>query len=96
MSLPLPLFSLPEWLMNSILGFDDSAYFQDQAHQIIDHYQPLDYSYINQETSGGIPQSMACSVSLASELQKQRLEMDWLLQLEVRVHDQRHGLSHLY
>ncbi|CDP07370.1 unnamed protein product [Coffea canephora] len=81
MSLTLPVCSLPDWLVNSILGLDDDAYFQDQP-QHLDHHQLVDQSIINQEKDCEIPQSMACSESLASELAKQRLEMDWLLQLE--------------
>ncbi|KAL3514793.1 hypothetical protein ACH5RR_027510 [Cinchona calisaya] len=79
--------SLPDWLVNSILGIHHAVYYQDQPqpHIIEPHHQLLDHSSINQETSGvnGIPlQSIACSEYLASELAKQRLEMDWLLQLE--------------
>ncbi|CAK9166675.1 unnamed protein product [Ilex paraguariensis] len=93
MGLPLPICGSQDWLISSVLGIDDGACFQDspqgatKLHQGFQLLGPNRNSAASSSSSGSAFLSMEFSQSLASELEKQSLDIDWYLHL------QKEGLS---
>ncbi|KAA8537499.1 hypothetical protein F0562_027107 [Nyssa sinensis] len=86
-NLGLPMFGSQDWLMSSVLGIDDDGvYFNLQEHpQQHQRFQSLGLdSNRGASCSSSSDQFLAMefSQSLAAELEKQRQEIDWVLQLQ--------------
>uniref|UniRef100_A0A5B7CCP2 Putative SBP family protein n=1 Tax=Davidia involucrata TaxID=16924 RepID=A0A5B7CCP2_DAVIN len=90
-NLGLPMCGSQDWLMSSILGIDDGVHFNlqeqpqhtTQFHQHQSGFQSLGLNNSNREAScSSTGDQFLAMESLAAELEKQRQEIDWVLQLQ--------------
>ncbi|KAI3460418.1 hypothetical protein Pfo_017081 [Paulownia fortunei] len=86
---PLAMCVSQDWIMGSVLGIENGFCFQElqprdrqrkELHPLIDSPDGLASSSSSFSLFGSLP--VAFVQSLSSDLEKQRLEMDWFLELE--------------